>query len=67
MARAALKWSLDDLAEASGVSRRSIAKFEAAQNVLPETVETLRATFVKAGIEFVNGGKRAGVAYELLD
>lgn len=67
MARAALDWSLDDLAEATKavrpVSRRTIAKFEAGQSVSPETVETLRATLVREGIAFENGGKRAGVSY----
>lgn len=63
MARAALDWSLDDLAAASGVARRSIAKFETGGNVLPDTVERLRAALTKEGIAFENGGKRAGVSY----
>lgn len=63
MARAALDWTLDDLAAQSGVGRRTIAKFEKGGNVLPETAETLRACFVRAGIAFTNGGKRAGVTY----
>jgi transcriptional regulator with XRE-family HTH domain len=67
MARAALGWSLDDLARHSGVSRRTVAKFEAGGNVLPEMMETLRSSLVKAGIGFTNGGKRAGVTYERRD
>ncbi|MFP5328860.1 MAG: helix-turn-helix domain-containing protein [Alphaproteobacteria bacterium] len=67
MARAALSWTLDDLAEASGVARRTIAKFETGGNVLPEKVETLRAAFVQEGVEFINGGRRAGVAYQRRD
>lgn len=63
MARAALGWRLDDLAGKSGVGRRTVAKFEAGGNVMPETVEALRATFVREGIAFTNGGKRAGVTY----
>jgi transcriptional regulator with XRE-family HTH domain len=63
MARAALSWSLDRLAEASGVGRRTVAKFETGGSILPEKVEALRAAFVREGIEFVNGGKRAGVSY----
>ena len=65
MARAALGWSLDDLAAHSGVSRRTCARFEADGSVSPETVEKLRATFVAQGIAFENGGKRAGVSYLL--
>lgn len=63
MARAALRWSLDDLAEASGVGRRTIAKFETGGSVTPELVEQLRAAFVAKGIVFTNGGKRCGVSY----
>lgn len=67
MARAALKWKLDDLAEHSGVGRATVARFEAGENVRPEMVETLRACFVRYGIEFINGGRRAGVAYQRAD
>lgn len=67
MARAALEWTLDDLAAKSGVARRTIAKFETGGNVLPEKVEALRQCFVAQGIEFINGGKRAGVSYQRLD
>lgn len=67
MARAALGWTLDDLAKASGVARRTIAKFETGGNVLPEKLETLRAAFVGEGVEFINGGRRAGVAYQRSD
>lgn len=61
MARAGLEWTLDDLAAQSGVSRRTIAKFETGGNVLPENVEALRQCLAAAGVEFVNGGKRLGV------
>jgi len=67
MARAALGWSIADLAKAAGVGERTAAKFEAGGNVLPETVEALRAALVAAGIAFANGGKRAGVSYPLSD
>jgi transcriptional regulator with XRE-family HTH domain len=67
MARAALNWSMSELAKASGVGTRTVAKFEGGGNVTPGIVETLRATFVQAGIGFTNGGKRAGVTYELRD
>lgn len=60
MARAGLGWSLDDLAANSGVSRRTIAKFETGGNVLPDRVEALRQCFVGAGVEFINGGKSIG-------
>jgi len=63
MARAALGWSLDDLAGASGVGRATVARFESGVTVQPETSERLRQAFVANGIAFTNGGKRAGVSY----
>lgn len=67
MARAGLGWSLDDLASASGIARRSIARFEAGEAVRPETSETLRQTFVKEGVAFQNGGARIGVSVKRSD
>jgi len=61
MARAGLGWSLDDLAKAAGVGRRTVAKFEAGGTILAEKVEALRSCFVKSGVEFINGGKLVGV------
>jgi transcriptional regulator with XRE-family HTH domain len=61
MARYGLGWTLDDLALRSGVSRRTIAKFETGGNVLPDRVEALRQCFVADGVEFINGGKSIGV------
>lgn len=63
MARAALEWSLSDLANAAGVNRRTIMRHEAGQAIQPEGLEKMRAAFVKEGIAFTNGGKRAGVSY----
>ncbi len=48
--KAGLGWSLDDLADASGISRRTVTKFEGGGKVLPETVETFRSAFVKEGL-----------------
>ena len=61
MARAALRWSLDDLAQASGIARRTVAKFEAGGSVLPESLEAMRGALGKAGVGFTNGGGRVGV------
>ena len=60
MARTALSWSLQDLADASGVSRRTIARFEAGEPVLPARVQTLRHAFEGKGILFIDSGKLAG-------
>ena len=62
MARAALRWSLDDLARVSGVGRRTIAKFEAGGSVVPETIDRLAATFIREGVAFLDEGGRVGVS-----
>lgn len=63
MARAALDWSQSDLAQAAGIARRTVASFELGDAVLPESIEAMRASFVREGVAFTNGGKRAGVSY----
>jgi transcriptional regulator with XRE-family HTH domain len=60
MARAALSWSLDDAAAASGLSRRTILRVEQAKPVLIENMQTLRRTFEAAGIRFLDGGENDG-------
>ena len=60
MARTALDWSLQDLADASGVSRRTIARFEAGESVLPARVQLMRRTFEAQGISFIDSGHLSG-------
>lgn len=60
MARAALRWSLDDLAAKAHVARRSVARFEAGESVRDGTVEDMREAFVQAGVRFVDKGNLAG-------
>lgn len=56
MARAALTWSLDDAAAASGLSRRTILRVEQAKPVLIESMDTLRRAYEVAGVRFEEGG-----------
>lgn len=67
MARAALGWSLNELAKLAGVNKRTIIRHEAGQTISSEKLEAMRATLVREGIEFINGGRRAGVAYQRRD
>lgn len=60
MARAALDWSQSDLAAASGVSWRTICRFEAREAVLPARVKALRHAFEAEGVLFIDSGKLAG-------
>ena len=60
MARAALDWTQHDLAKASGVSWRTITRFEAGESVLPGRVQKLRAAFEAEQISFVDSGPMTG-------
>ena len=61
MGRAALGWSLDDLAAKSGVGRRTLAKYEGGGNVLPAKVEVLRRALIDGGAVMVEQGGFVGV------
>lgn len=59
MARAALNWSLQTLANASGVHRNTISNFETGKFAGdPATLTAMRAALEAAGVEFIdeNGG-----------
>ena len=60
MARAAIEWSRDDLAAASGVSWRTITRFEAGESVLPPRIQAMRHAFEANGVLFVDSGRLAG-------
>ena len=56
MARAGLDWSLEDLAQASGVNRNMIASYE--RGIFagePATLQKIRQALEKAGVEFLDG------------
>ena len=59
MARAALNWSLADLANAAGVHRNTISNFETGKFAGDQDkLAAIRAALESAGIEFIpeNGG-----------
>lgn len=60
MARAALLWSRDDLAAASGVSWRTITRFEAGEDVTPVRVQAMRRALEDKDILFVDSGSFRG-------
>lgn len=64
MARAALNWSLADLAKASGVHRNTISNFETQRfGGSHEAVEAIRAALEAAGVVFLpENGNGPGVA-----
>ena len=59
MARAALDWSQQDLAAASGVSARTVIRFEAGEPVLPARVRALRHALEAKGVLFIDSGHLA--------
>lgn len=59
MARAALNWTVRDLAEATGLHRNTISNLEVGRYAGdPQTLALIRNVFVRAGVEFIeeNGG-----------
>ena len=60
MARAALDWTQHDLAKASGVSWRTITRFEAGESVLPAQVLKLQDALAEQGVQFVTSGQFTG-------
>ncbi len=63
VARAALNWSLDRLAEASGVHRNTISNFETRKyDGEPEKLATVKRALESAGVIFIEeNGEAAGV------
>lgn len=60
MARAALNWSLTELAERSGLGRATLARFELGQTVTPETIAAIRKTFEAARVRIIDKGPFKG-------
>jgi DNA-binding XRE family transcriptional regulator len=59
MARAALNWTVRDLAEATGLHRNTITNIEVGRYVGdPETLALIKAVLIREGVQFIdeNGG-----------
>jgi transcriptional regulator with XRE-family HTH domain len=59
MARAALNWTIRDLAEATGLHRNTITNIEVGRYAGdPASLARIKKTLIKAGVEFIeeNGG-----------
>lgn len=62
MARAAVNWSLDQLAQAAGVHRNTIHNFETGRySGSPEKLRAVRQALQQAGVEFIGEAENAGV------
>jgi transcriptional regulator with XRE-family HTH domain len=57
MARAALRWSLDDLAKKAKVGRATIARFETGTAARSETLALIRAALEAGGVVMIAEGE----------
>lgn len=56
-ARALLSWRREELADRSGVSLRTVARFESGEgDITASKLDRLEETLVSEGITFVDGG-----------
>jgi predicted transcriptional regulator len=60
MARAGLDWTQHDLAEAAGVSWRTVARFEGGESVMPAQIQKMRHALESVGILFIDNGRLVG-------
>jgi transcriptional regulator with XRE-family HTH domain len=51
---------MDDLADASGISRRTIARYEMGEHVRPDMLSTMREAFEARGVRFLMNGPHKG-------
>jgi transcriptional regulator with XRE-family HTH domain len=61
MARAALNWSADRLAEKAGVNVDTIRQYENGAEAIGGTLMKMRRAFEAAGVEFTADGGNPGV------
>ena len=60
MARAAIAWTVRELAERSGVHRNTIVRIEAGEGSHSPTLAALQRAFEDAGIEFLEAADGVG-------
>lgn len=63
MARALLRWTLDQVVEASGVSRPTVARLEAGDAIKVATAAKIRAAFEAKYVGFIDDGPHEGGVY----
>src|ERR1700704_6060862 len=65
MARAALGWSLKDLAERAEVNLNTISRYEAGSQVMSGTLSKLEAVLVREGVIFLDDDGELGPGVRL--
>lgn len=61
MARAALGWTVRELAERAAVARYTVTRFEVGERLRPRTIDAIKRCFEQHGIEFIGNGRGPGV------
>ena len=64
MTRAALSWSVSDLALAADVAPNMVTNLELGRSVRASTIEKIMETFERCGIVFITTPQRVGVCKE---
>lgn len=63
MARAALRWSTQDLAKAAGVGGNTVNRFEAGQDTRLSSYDAMSKAFEAAGVTFTSHDGRECVCF----
>ena len=67
MARAALDWSIQHLADKAEVGRNTITRYERGGDARVSSVNTIRRTLEVAGIRFIERDRNGGPGVRLVD
>ena len=65
MARAALDWTLTDLASRAGVNKNSISRYESGKEVIASTVHAIETVLMKEGVVFFEDDIEFGTGIRL--
>jgi len=60
MARAALNWTVRELATRTGVNKNTISRFEAEKDILAGSLREIEKVLVESGIRFVDDDDEYG-------
>ena len=63
MARAGLRWTIDDLAREAELGRATVARFESGKSIDDVSVQKLKLAFAKRRVKFVDTGPLKGAVY----
>ena len=55
MARAALRWTVEELAARSALSKNTVTAVETERDTRQSTLDAIEKTLIDAGIEFIDG------------